>query len=122
MDISAINNNPSGSARSENLSAADFAPVTRVAAAPVQTAIAVEQPHAAHDVGQVSEALKSINKALEGLSQSLEFALDEDSQRTVVKIMDRQTKEVIRQMPTEEALQISRSLNQSQGLLIRQKV
>lgn len=121
MDISAISNNPSGSARNENLVVADLAPPAR-GAAPVQTAIAVEQPNAIPDINQVSQALKSINKALEGMSQSLEFALDEDSQRTVVKILDRNTKEVIRQMPTEEALQISRTLNQSQGLLIRQKV
>lgn len=121
MDISAISNNPSGSARSENLSVADLVPAVR-SAAPVQTAIAVEPPKSAPDAGQVSQALKSINKALEGMSQSLEFALDEDSQRTVVKVLDRNTKEVIRQMPTEEALQISKALDQSQGLLIRQKV
>ncbi|RJF98625.1 flagellar protein FlaG [Noviherbaspirillum saxi] len=122
MDISVIgNNSPPGAARSEGISAAETLLAARSAAATVQTAAAVEQPATVPSLGQVSQALKSINKALEERSQSLEFALDEDTDRTVVKVLDRQTKEVIRQMPTEEALRISKTLDQSHGLLIRQK-
>jgi flagellar protein FlaG len=122
MDISVIGNtNPPGAIRSDSVPAADASPVVRTAAAPVQTATAVEQTASIPTLGQVSQALKSINKALEDRSQSLEFALDEDTDRTVVKVLDRQTKEVIRQMPTEEALRISKALDQSHGLLIRQK-
>ena len=64
--------------------------------------------------------LSDINKAMQFMSRELEFSVDTDSQRTVVKIIDQQTKEVIRQMPTAEALEIGKALEKVQGLLIRQ--
>ena len=70
---------------------------------------------------QISQALQSINKALETMSQNLEFTIDEESDRTIVKVIDQQTKEVIRQMPSAEAVEISKALDKLQGLLIRQK-
>ncbi|KRB93365.1 hypothetical protein ASE07_13280 [Noviherbaspirillum sp. Root189] len=54
-------------------------------------------------------------------SANLEFSVDEDSNRTIVKVIDQQTQEVLRQIPSEEALKISKALNQVSGLLIRQK-
>lgn len=90
-------------------------------AAPVETAAAVEPPRSAPSPEQVTQALKSINKAMENLSQGLEFTIDNDSRRTIVKVVDRNTKDVIRQIPTEEALEIAKALDQASGLLIRQK-
>lgn len=69
---------------------------------------------------QVSEALKSINSTLQARAQELEFSVDSDSDRTVVKVIDKDTKEVIRQMPSEEALEIAKALDRMQSLLIRQ--
>lgn len=85
------------------------------------TATAVQPPSAAPNAAQVTQALKSINKTLEIRSQGLEFSIDEDSHRTIVKIVDKNTKDVIRQIPTEEALEIAKALDQASGLLIRQK-
>jgi flagellar protein FlaG len=86
----------------------------------VQTAVAVEQPKAAPDPAQVTQALKSINKAMQNLSQGLEFTLDQDTHRTIIKVVDRDTRELIRQIPTEEVLEIAKALDHAQGLLIRQ--
>lgn len=36
-------------------------------------------------------------------------------------MIDRQTKEVLRQMPSEEALAIAHALDKLQGLMIKQK-
>ncbi|OWW22958.1 hypothetical protein AYR66_19390 [Noviherbaspirillum denitrificans] len=101
--------------------ASDASPVASAPAAPVATASAVEPPRQAPSPEQVTQALKSINKTMEGLSQGLEFTIDEDSHRTIVKVVDRNTKDVIRQIPTEEALEIAKALDQVTGLLIRQK-
>lgn len=122
MDINAIGNaSPPVSARSDAASVpSEVSVAAKNAAAPVQTAVAVEQPKAAPSPAQVSDALKSINKAMQNLSQGLEFTLDEDSQRTVIKVVDSSTKEVIRQIPTKEALEISKALDQVKGLLIKQ--
>lgn len=93
----------------------------RQAATPVQTVNAVQQPASVPSMSQTNEALKQINDTMKKLSQDLEFTLDEDSERPVVKVVDQQTKEIIRQIPTQEALEIAKALDRVQGLLIRQK-
>jgi flagellar protein FlaG len=93
----------------------------RQAATPVQTVNAVQQSTQIPALNQVNEAVKQINEALKALSQGLEFSIDSDVHRTVVKVVDQQTQEVIRQMPTQEALEISKALDRVQGLLIKQK-
>jgi flagellar protein FlaG len=93
----------------------------RQATAQVQTVNAVQQAVQVPTMGQLNDAVKKINETLQGLSQNLEFSIDEDSHRTVVKIVDRQTNDVIRQIPTPEAMEISKALDRVQGLLIRQE-
>ena len=89
-------------------------------ATPTETVAAVQQPAVIPSMAQVTQAVKRINKTMESLSQGLEFSVDTDSRRVVVKIVDQATKEVIRQIPTEEALQIAKALDQVSGMLIKQ--
>ena len=71
---------------------------------------------------EVREAASKINKVLRSLlSSNLEFSVDQDSGRTIVRVVDVESKTVIRQIPNEEALAIAKSLGNQQGLLIRQK-
>ena len=70
---------------------------------------------------QLAEALKSINTVLQVRSPDLEFSVDSESARTIVKVVDTKTHEVIRQMPSEEALQIAKALEHLESLLIRDK-
>ena len=69
---------------------------------------------------QVGDAVKKINEGMRASSQSLEFAIDEDSKDIVVKIIDQNTREVVRQIPSVEALEIAKSLDKMRGLLISQ--
>jgi flagellar protein FlaG len=69
----------------------------------------------------VGHAVDSINQAMKSLANRIEFSIDEDSKRQIVKVIDPDTKEVIRQMPSEEALQIAKALDRLQGLLIKQQ-
>lgn len=69
----------------------------------------------------LNEAVRNINVTMRAMQQSLEFSVDDDSKRLIVKVVDQQTKEVIRQMPSAEALEIAKALDRVQGLLIRQK-
>ncbi|MBC3932718.1 flagellar protein FlaG [Undibacterium curvum] len=75
----------------------------------------------APDLSQVTKAVADINKTIQSLSQDLQFSVDKDSDKVVVKIIDQQTKQVLRQIPSEEALEISKSLDKLQGLLIKQQ-
>jgi len=122
MDIR-IGNNPQGGQRitetdnSNGLSSI----AAKQAAAPVQTVNAVQQPAEVPSMSQLNEAIEEINKAMKRMSQGLEFSVDTDAHRTIVKVVDTQTKDVIRQIPTPVALEISKALERLQGLLIREK-
>lgn len=67
------------------------------------------------------EAVDKLNEFVKTTNNALEFSIDEDTGRQLVKLIDTQTKEVIRQIPTEEALQIAKVLDKFQGLLIQNK-
>ena len=83
---------------------------------------AVQKPAPAPSVEDVREATDKINKVLKSLlSSNLQFSVDQDSGQTIVRIVDVETKDVIRQIPNEEALAIAKSLGKFQGLLIQQK-
>ncbi len=93
----------------------------RAPATTVDTADAVKAKAAAPSLKEVEQAVAEINKTLQSKAQSLEFSIDDDSKRTIVKVIDQSTKEVLRQIPTPEALQIAKSLANSKGLLVDQE-
>lgn len=66
---------------------------------------------------QVEAAVAQIQQFTQALTQNLKFSIDEDTGKTVVKIVDVQTQEVIRQIPSEEAIKIAGALGKIQGLL-----
>jgi len=74
-----------------------------------------------------TDELRKISQQMQqkaaSMSPELRFSVDQDSGRTVIKVTDRSTDEVVRQIPTDEALQISKDMAQFQkGLLLNQKV
>ncbi|KAB8044775.1 flagellar biosynthesis protein FlaG [Janthinobacterium rivuli] len=69
---------------------------------------------------QLDKAVSELNQSSQMKTQGLEFSIDEDSQRTVVKVIDQETKEVLRQIPTKEALELAKTFDSAKGSLIRQ--
>ena len=61
------------------------------------------------------EAVQEINDHLQQVHRELRFNIDTDSGRTVIKVVDAETKEVIRQIPDEEALKFAQRLNEGIG-------
>ena len=88
----------------------------------VHAAEAAPQPqHQPADKARVDEAVDTINRKLQEGSQQLRFAVDHDSGRMVVRVVDTATDQTIRQIPSEVAIAISQSLEKLQGLLVRQQ-
>jgi len=69
----------------------------------------------------VEQAVEKIQEAVNSLAQNLKFSIDEETGKTVIKVMDVQTEEVIRQIPSQEAITIARTLDKIQGLLLNDK-
>lgn len=65
---------------------------------------------AAASQAELKAAREQANKALAGNGRELAFEFDDGSGRVVVKLIDTRTKEVLRQMPSEEMLAIARAL------------
>ena len=72
-------------------------------------------------VEAVEAAVKEMNEFIKPASPSIQFSLDKDSGRTIVKMVDTETNKVVRQFPSEEALAISKSLDRLQGLTVHMK-
>ncbi|MHB1176152.1 MAG: flagellar protein FlaG [Sulfuriferula sp.] len=87
----------------------------------VSTAIQAPSKPATVDAAELKHALDAINKFLKPVAGNIEFSIDQDSGRTLVKIVDTETNTVIRQTPSREVLAIARELDKLQGLLIREK-
>ena len=85
------------------------------------TAAAPTVKSEAVDAKQLADAVAQVQGFTQSLAKDLTFSIDEDSGKTVVKIIDSSTKEVIRQIPSEEMLGIAQALDKIQGLLIKQK-
>lgn len=75
----------------------------------------------AKNAGELDGAIKTANRFLDALSQNLQFSIDKDTDKTVVKLVDVNTKEVIRQIPSKEMLDLAKALDKLQGLLIKEK-
>lgn len=58
---------------------------------------------------------------MDNLAHNLRFSIDEDTGKTIIKVVDTHTDEVIRQFPTEQAIEIARTLDKVQGLLFNDK-
>lgn len=69
----------------------------------------------------LSQSVEKLNKMVQGLANGLQFSVDEASKTPVVKLVDLSTKEVIRQIPTEEAISIAQAIDRFQGLLVKDK-
>ena len=70
---------------------------------------------------QLNQAIKATKDFVGSINSSLDFSVDEDTGSVVVKVIDKETKEVIRQFPSEEMLSIAKALESIKGLLVKQK-
>ena len=89
------------------------------------TPSAVAAPAKAAEAPQVSkaeleEAVEKLN-ALVSRATTILFSLDDDSGRTIIRVVDTETQTVLRQIPNEEALAMSRNMERLQGLVLRQQ-
>jgi len=69
---------------------------------------------------QTAQSLREINKVMDALSISVQFQMDPDSKEPIIKVVDQQSGEVIRQFPSEEVVRISKALDNLKGLLFAQ--
>lgn len=70
----------------------------------------------------VKESVKDINEIVEKVKEDLAFEIHDETERMMVKVVDRKTQEVIKELPPEEMLDLSARIHEMVGLLIDEKV
>jgi flagellar protein FlaG len=102
---------------------APAAPAAKARSAPAQQdAVPVAaQAAAAPEPAELRKVADQINAQLRALAQGIRFSVDDDTGRTIVRVLDTETGQVLRQIPSEEMLAISQSLERLQGLLLQQE-
>ncbi len=71
---------------------------------------------------EIEALVQELNKMMQIVGTTLSFYVDENTKRTVVKVLDARTKEVIRQIPPEEMLKVSQKISELLGILIDQQL
>jgi len=64
----------------------------------------------------------NLEEFMSGLGKNLEFSVDQDSGRDVIKVFEKSTGDLIRQYPSEEVLGLMSKLADSAGILLTTKV
>ena len=68
---------------------------------------------------QVEVAVVTLQAFAQSVSRDLNFSVDDGSGQVVVKVTDATSGDVIRQIPSEEALQLAESLSDARSLLFK---
>lgn len=102
--------------------------VPRAQPAPQNSPVAVAQPSAApvdHSPQptqqELRQAVNELQRKAQAFAPDLTFSVDRDTGRTVVKVTDARTQEVIRQIPADEVLKLAKELDRMQGLLFHKQ-
>jgi len=66
----------------------------------------------------LDNAVSQLNDFVQSVQRNLEFEVDDDSGRTIVRVIDQQTDEVVRQIPDEMALRLAENLRQDEPLVL----
>lgn len=126
MNIQSVNALPLPP-NSQRSTAVDTAPIAKrdtPVAAPtaIRTANEPASPLSIEpDEEELKDVVKAVNDFVNPFNNSLQFSIDKDSDTMVVTVIDASTKEVIKQIPSEEMLALAKALDQLKGLLVKQK-
>lgn len=79
-------------------------------------------PDARDNSAKLQDALDQVKAKVKAVvGTDLRFETDKDTGQTVVQVVDAQTNQVIRQIPSDEMLAIARNIDHMKGLLLKQK-
>ena len=79
-------------------------------------------------IDEVKENLEKLNKYIPVTSTNLKFEFDEAGEPPIIKVFDKTSEEVIREIPTEEFREVAKALDEfadkltNKGLLLNQTV
>ena len=71
---------------------------------------------------EIKKDLDVINSQLKIMNRSIQFSIDDSSHDIVVKVVDKESGEVIRQLPPESAIRLREHMAEAAGLIVEEEV
>lgn len=71
---------------------------------------------------QLIEAIENANKALRGADKRFEFSIHEGTKEIMVKVINEETGEIIREIPPEKILDMVAKMWELAGILVDRKI
>ncbi len=87
---------------------------------PVSTQGNAQSTTATHK--EVAHAIQHVSKELGDAGRQLQMSVDSDLDRVIVKIVDSQSGQVIRQIPAQDLINLAKQLKSLSGLLVEKHV
>jgi flagellar protein FlaG len=84
-----------------------------------QTKEAEQEPLTAQQLDKVAQQLQDF---VGDMNRGLQFSVDKNSGRDVIKVVDKESGDLIKQYPSEEVLSLVAKLSEAAGALIDEKV
>jgi len=88
--------------------------------APIKPAPEVSQKKASEE--EIIKAIETANKSVRSFDRRLEFSIHEKTKEIMVKVIDTNTDEVIREIPREKILDMVAKMWEMAGILVDEKV
>lgn len=70
---------------------------------------------------ELDQAVEELNNVVQNIRRELNFSVDKDSGRTVIRVTDSATQEVIREIPSEEVLNLIAHLKEFDSGLFKEE-
>ena len=68
------------------------------------------------------KAVNNVNKAFETFNQGLRFKVDDETDHLIVQIVNQETDEVVKEIPSKEVLELEAQLREMVGVFLDKKV
>lgn len=111
---------PLGAQKQQSVAGQAYTPGRSQHAAETQAAKRPEQDHKTmveRSQDELEEIVDKMQETVKVMQRNLNFSIHDNTGVTVVKVMDASSGEVIRQMPTEDALVLAERLDEMRSLL-----
>ncbi|MGV8074647.1 MAG: flagellar protein FlaG [Syntrophobacteraceae bacterium] len=80
-----------------------------------------EERKSPSDSKQLKTLVSEVQSCMEDLNTEIEVTVHEETGELVVKVLNRQTGDIIRQIPAEELIKLHKKLKELQGVLLDEK-
>ncbi|WP_051302755.1 flagellar protein FlaG [Sedimenticola selenatireducens] len=78
-----------------------------------------QRPTAAMDGQTLDNAVEQLNQFAQSVQRKLEFSVDEESGKTVIKVIDKESGEMVRSIPSEDVLDMQQRLRETSEAIFK---